>query len=180
MSKHTSLPFHFYVNVDNTFLGPTMPKGTTKAIWHAVYCREYQTLSCHVFLESGAHWSGLPLHAISSTNDFGLSYEELMPWGGMGEEIEAVCMPFLEGLKAEVIKPIKAKGRHTGIIIDWKDGYSRYPSEHKPLSLIHLESGQFALLPNNYVIYKEKHFVEEGSKENLKHYKRGEEIYWEK
>ena len=173
MSKHAPLPFHFYVNVDNTFLGPNMPEGVTKAIWHGRYCREYQTLSCHVFLESGAHWSGLPLHAISTTKDFRYDHEMLMPWAGMGEDIEAVYMPFLEGLETN------ADGRHTGIIIDWKDGYSRYPAEHKPLSLIALNSGQFSLLPNNYVTYKEKHFVNEAAKEDMKHYRRGEEVYWE-
>jgi hypothetical protein len=180
MPKHTSLPFHFYVNVNNAFLGPDMPEGVTKGIWHGVYCREYQVLSCHVFLESGAHWSGLPLHAISCTYDFRHEYEALMPWCGMGEEIEAVNLPLLEGLEANTLKPILEEGRHTGIIIDWKDGYSRYPEEHKPLSLIQLETGQFALLPNNYVTYKEKHFVNDATKENLKHYRRGEEVYWEK
>jgi hypothetical protein len=175
MPKHASLPFHFYVNVNNAFLGPDMPEGVTKGIWHGVYCREYQVLSCHVFLESGAHWSGLPIHAISCTDDFRHEYEALMPWCGMGEEIEAVYMPFLEGLEVAT-----QPGRHTGIIIDWKDGYSRYPAEHKPLSLIQLETGQFALLPNNYVTYKEKHFVNDAAKENLKHYRRGEEVYWEK
>lgn len=180
MPKHAALPSHFYVNVDNAFLGPDMPSGSTRAVWHGVYCREYQAISCHVFLESGAHWSGLPIHAISSTNNFQFGYDSLMPWGGMGEEIECVFMPFLEGLEAKVLRPMEASGRHTGIIIDWKDGYSKFPAEHKPLSLIALNAGQFALLPNNYVIYKEKHFVDDGAKENLNYYKRGEEIYWEK
>lgn len=180
MPKHAPLPFHFYVNVHNSFLGPNMPEGYTKGVWHGIYCREYQTLSCHVFLESGAHWSGLPLHSLSANDNFCRESEQLMPWAGMGEEIESVYMPFLEGLEAKIIKPIEETGRHTGIIIDWKDGYSRYPAEHKPLNLIQTDSGQFALLPNNYVIYKEKHFVDDSAKENLKHYKRGEEIYWEK
>ena len=68
-SRHANLPFHLYVNVQNSFLGPTMPPGTTAAIWHGVYARPYQTLYCHVLLESGAHWSGLPMHAISTTQD---------------------------------------------------------------------------------------------------------------
>ena len=180
MPKHTPLPFHFYVNVDNKFLGPNMPEGSTKAVWHGIYCREFQTLSCHVLLESGAHWSGLPLHALSATDDFSYGPEMLMPWAGMGEEIEAVFMPFLEGLEANTLKPMLEEGRHTGLVIDWKDGYSRYPAEHKPLSLIQLNSGQYALLPNNYVVYREKHFVNEAAKENLKHYRRGEEVFWEK
>jgi hypothetical protein len=134
---------------------------------------------CHVLLESGANWSGLPIHALSTTDDFSIDRKDLMPWTSMGDNMETFYSTMLEGLQAETLRPIKAKGRHTGIIIDWADGYSRYPQEHKPLNLIQLDSGQFALLPNNYVIYSDKHFVDEKARENLKHYKRGENIYWE-
>jgi hypothetical protein len=180
MPKHSPLPYHLYVNVDNSYLGALMPTGVTKGIWHGIYCREYQVLSCHVFLESGANWSGLPIHALSTTTDFSLSAEQLMPWCGMGEEIEAISMPFLEGLESQILKPQSSFGRHTGIIIDWKDGYSRYPQEHKPLNLIETENGQYALLPNNYVVYKDKHFVEQDAKRFLQFYRRGEDVYWEK
>jgi hypothetical protein len=179
MPRNASLPFHFYVNVHNSFLGPTMPTGTTRAIWHGIYCREYQTLSCHVLLESGAHWSGLPLHALSAKQDFSLGRDALMPWCAMGEDMEAVHMPFLEGLEAIVMGPVSGSGRHTGIVVDWGDGYSRYPEEHKPLNLIGMGTGQFALLPNNYVVYNEKHFVDSRARENLRHYRRGETVYWE-
>ena len=180
MSRHSNLPFHLYVNVDNSFLGPTMPPGTTAAIWHAVYCREYQTLMAHVMLESGAHWSGLPVHAMSASNDFSWNREQLMPWTAMGDCIDTFYAKYLEGLACEVLKPIQTTGRHTGIIIDWNDGYSRYPSEHKPLNLIQLENGQFAFLPNNFVVYFDKHFSNDTAKDSLKNYRRGETVYWEK
>lgn len=180
MSKNANLPFHFYVNVDNKFLGPQMPSGFTKGIWHAVYSREYQTLLCHVFLESGAHWSGLPLHAMSTKEDWTFTREQLMPWTSMGDHIEAFHSKYLEGLECEVFKPFVSNGRHTGVIIDWEDGYSRYPSEHKPLSLIELQNGQFSLLPNNFLLFKDKHFTEISAQENLKLYRRGETVYWEK
>lgn len=179
MGKHANLPFHLYVNVKNEFLGPKMPAGVTRGIWHGVYAREYQTLMCHVFLESGAHWSGLPLHAISTTDDFSVSREHLMPWASMGEDTETWHAHYLAGLSCEIRKPFEAKGRHTGIIVDWADGYSRYPEEHKPLNLISLNSGQFALLPNNYAIYNDGHFSNASARENLKNYRRGEEVYWE-
>jgi hypothetical protein len=41
-------------------------------------------------------------------------------------------------------------------------------------------SGQFALLPNNNLIYREKHFVNEEAKRFLQFYRRGEDVYWEK
>lgn len=179
MSRHANLPFHIYVNVNNKFLGSSMPEGTTPAIWHAIYCREYQTLMAHVLLESGAHWSGLPLHAISTSNDFSWDRQQLMPWAAMGDCMETFHAKYLEGLECLVQQPIASAGRHTGIIIDWVDGYSRYPSEHKPLNLLQLQNGQFALLPNNFVTYTDKHFTNDSAKENLKHYKRGDTVYWE-
>lgn len=176
MSKHSNLPYHFYVNVKNEFLGSDLPEGTTRAIWHGVYGRPYQLLLCHVMLESGAHWSGLPLHAISTTKDFSKDHHQLMPWKTMGEDLDVIRFNYLEGLEVETKS---GKGRHTGIIIDWKDGYSRYQQEHKPLNLVNLYSGQFSLSPNNYCLFTDDHFTEEEAKENLKFYRRGEELYWE-
>ena len=70
-------------------------------------------------------------------------------------------------------------GRHTGVMVDWKDGYSEYPQEHKPLNLVALDSGQFSLFPNNYCVFEDKHFVSDAKKDELKLYLRGEDIYWE-
>jgi hypothetical protein len=176
MSKHASLPYHHYVKVDNKYLGPNMPIGTTNAIWHGVYGREYQVLLCHVVLETGAHWSGLPLQAMSMTDDFSLTHEELMPWKCMGERIDVFSLDYLHGLK---VKTRAGVGRHTGVMVDWKDGYSEYPQEHKPLNLVALDSGQFSLSPNNYCVFEDKHFVSDAKKDELKLYLRGEDIYWE-
>jgi hypothetical protein len=176
MGKNANLPFHLYVNVNNRALGPNMPDGVTKGIWHGVYSREYQLIMCHVFLETGANWSGLPLHAVSVTEDFSQPIEKLMPWACMGEEMEPFHSTFLEGLQGRYGSDWC---RHTGIVIDWKDGYSRYPQEHKPLNLVQLSNGQYAMLPNNYLVYEEKHFVDPERRKDLKNYKRGETIYWE-
>jgi len=156
-----------------------MPAGVTRGIWHGVYAREHQVLLCHILLESGAHWSGMPLHALSTSEDFSMPMDLLMPWFCMGEATETYFAKYLEGLSCSIHKPFTGSGRHTGIMIDWSDGYSRYPQEHKPLNLIELESGQFALLPNNFATYQDKHFTNAPARENLKHYSRGEEVYWE-
>jgi hypothetical protein len=178
--RNVSLPYHFYVNVKNSFLGPNMPDGYTPAIWHGVYSRPGQLICCHVLLESGAHWSGLPLCALSTTAVFDdNSNVNIQPWGGMGNNIETFMTTYLEGLPVYVFHT-GLNGRHTGIIIDWGDGYSRYPAEHKPLSLITLDCGYFALVPNNHFTVRDKHLVKEESKNNLKFYERGETVYWER
>jgi len=155
-----------------------MPEGYTKGIWHGVFGRMNQVISCHVLLESGANWSGLPLQSISTKDNYTYNHHMLMPWSTMGEKIDCIHMPYLEGMECETIQVIKTKARHTGLIVDWEDGFSKYPQEHKPLNLIELDNGQFALYPNNYLIYQDKHFVSEKSKENLKFYLREEKLYW--
>ena len=155
-----------------------MPEGVTPCIWHAAYSRPDQVMMCHVLLETGAHWSGLPLHALSSTTDFTYSCHELMPWASMGSNLEIVHMPYLEGLSISIVVPFKSSGRHTGMVFDWADGYSRYPQEHKPLSLIQTDSGQLALLPNNFIRVKDSHFTSEADTSVLSLYKRGESVYW--
>lgn len=103
MGRHANLPFHLYVNVDNRYLGPEMPEGVTPAIWHGVYSREFQTLLCHVMLQSGAHWSGLPLHALSGTETF-MSQQDLMPWSAMGSDTEVWYATYLEGLPVTLFR----------------------------------------------------------------------------
>jgi len=177
--RNVTLPYHLYVNVKNSFLGENMPDGYTPAMWHGVYSRPGQLICCHVILQSGAHWSGLPLSALSTTDVFDdNSNINIQPWGGMGNNIETFMATYLEGLSVNVFHAGK-EGRHTGIILDWEDGYSRYPAEHKPLSLISLDCGYFALVPNNYFTLKDKHFVNDKHSNNLKFYKRGETVYWE-
>jgi hypothetical protein len=46
--------------------------------------------------------------------------------------------------------------------------------------MVELENGQFAFLPNNYLLYKDSHFISKNARENLKYYKRGDKVYWGK
>jgi hypothetical protein len=176
--RNASLPYHLYVNVCNLFLGPDMPAGSTPGIWHAASCRPGQTLLCHVLLDTGAHWSGLPIHALSVSDKFDRHHADLMPWSAMGEHLEITAMPYLEGLDATIHKPFDSRGRHTGMIFDWADGFSRYPQEHKPLSLIQTIAGQLALLPNNFFTLSDKHFTRSDNRQQLALYRRGETVYW--
>ena len=174
--RHANLPFHLYVNVANSALGPTMQHGVTRGILHAVHCRPGQPVMGHVLLESGAHWSGMLWHLISTSEEFPLEQRVLQPWGAMGEELQAWHINYLEGL------PVKTRtagaGRHTGIMLDWADGFSRYPAEHKPLNMIELEGGQFALLPNNYCVFSDRHFIRTDKGKDLHRYRRNDVTLW--
>ncbi len=178
MSRHANLPFHLYVNVDNDALGYRMPEGTTRGLWWGIHCRPGQALMCHVLLASGAQWAGIPFHRISTSTDFGRGHVELMPWAAMGERLETFHAEYLEGMLIHLFNPFDAEGRHTGIIVDWSDGFSRYPQEHKPLNVVELFSGQFALVPNNHLEFEDRHLVREDLRDQLSLYRRNEDVHW--
>jgi hypothetical protein len=97
----------------------------------------------------------------------------------MGSDLECWAPSYLEGLRVTTRVGMAEPGRHTGIVIDWADGYSRYPQEWKPLSLVALDKGQFALLPNNYLLYEDPHFVDPEARALTKYYRRGDRVWWE-
>jgi hypothetical protein len=102
---------------------------------------------------------------------------DLIPWTAMGPDIEAWHAKYLEGLEVELFR-YGWKGKHTGIIIDWTNGFDRYPQEHKPLNLVSLDDGQFALQPNNYCRFRDDHFIDKSKFEQTRFYRRGEEVWW--
>lgn len=176
--RHANLPHHLYVSVDNRALGPGMPAGTTPGLWWGVHCRPGQALMCHVLLASGAQWAGIPIHRVGTGTDFSRDHIELMPWSAMGERIVAFGAEYLEGMQVRVFRPFDSAGRHTGIVIDWSDGFSRYPQEHKPLNLVELSCGQFALMPNNFIEFDDRHLVRQDLREDLRLYRRSDAEHW--
>lgn len=155
-----------------------MPEGVTPGLWWGIHCRPGQALMCHVMLASGAHWSGIPIHKVGTAGQFARGHCDLMPWAAMGEHVEAFHASYLEGMAVGIRRPFDDSGRHTGIMVDWADGFSRYPQEHKPLNLIETAGGQFALLPNNFVEFEDRHLVQQGLRDQLRLYRRGEVTYW--
>lgn len=179
------LPYHMYVLVDNGALMPTMDDGCTPGILHALHSRPGEKMYAHVLLETGAHWSRIPLSRIYWQNPL-VEGEDHEPWGGMGERMTIDLYPALEGLRGETLDGA-GHGfaghyfRHTGMVVDWLDGYSRYPQEHKPLSLLMMDNGAFGLLPNNFFILQDLHFTRhmDDKSPDLKNYRRGKYTYHE-
>lgn len=169
--NHAPLPFPIYVNVKNTFLG-LKDDGVTRALWHGVHSRPGQVLMCHVMLETGAHWSGMPLHGISDTETFG-DVDLCDKWGAMGERLTVTLMPYLEGLYVKLDGIGHA--RHTGLLVDWVDGYAKVPAEHKPLGLMRTMDGPYELVENNRCRFVDDHFTKDGK---MPEYRRNVTTYW--
>jgi len=175
--KHCALPHHLYVWVDNKYLDGS--RGVTPGVLHGICARPGQVVLCHLLLETGAHWTGVPIHGISCKEivPAPLPVGRIQPWGAMGSEINVTHLPYLEGLQVEVFKELW-KGRSTGIIVDWDDGFTRHPDQHKALHLLEMETGHYCLQPNNYLKWRDPSFVDESKWPIAKNYRRGEEVWW--
>jgi hypothetical protein len=174
---HCQLPHHLYVWCDNKFINGK--EGTTAGVLHGLFSRQGQIVMTHVLLETGAHWTGVPLHGIYSveTPDSEVTPHSVQPWGAMGSEINCTKLNYLEGLRVEIFKS-GWRGRSTGIIVDWFDGFSRYPEQHKPLHLLEMDTGHYSLQPNNYLRWFDPSFIDQNRWRETKDYRRGEQVWW--
>jgi len=176
MSRHSNLPNILYVYVENKFLDKS--EGLTEAIWHGVFAREGEVLLTHLLLETGAHWTGVPLHGIHHKPNFiPKKSGVLQPWGNMGVNLDLTSLNHLEGIDVNYFKE-NLNGLSTGILVDWHDGFSKFPQQHKPLHLITMEDGNYYLLPNNYLRWNDPSFTNEKLWEKCKNYKRGTEVWF--
>lgn len=174
--RHVALPHHLYVWADNRYLTGGDQIGITPAVLHGVYGRPGEVILTHLLLETGAHWSGVPLHGVYCKPLIPpQTVQQCQPWGNMGESMEAAHMPYLDGLQVEVKGG--HHGRSTGIVLDWTDGFTRHPSMHKPLHLLLMESGGIWAQPNNHLRWRDPSFVDESTWTGTSAYRRGEQTW---
>lgn len=174
--RHVSLPNHMYVWADNRYLTGGAKGGTTPAVLHAVYGRPGEALLTHLLLETGAHWSGVPIHGIYHKPDATPApLARCQPWSNMGSHMEAVHLPYLDGLQVTVQG---RRGRATGTVIDWSDGFTRHPHMHKPLHMLLMDDGTLSFQPNNYIRWEDPSFVDESTWNQTADYRRGEVSFY--
>lgn len=176
--RHITLPNHLYVWADNTFLTGGKITGRTPAVLHGIYGRPGQVILTHLLLETGAHWSGVPIHGIyHKETSAGAKLQKCQAWGNMGENIEAFSLPYLEGLQIERLSDGE-KGHSTGMCIDWTDGFTHHPTMHKTLHLLLMDDGTLSLQPNNGLKWSDPSFVDHSKWEEARHYRRGDQVWY--
>lgn len=132
----------------------------------------------HCQLNNGAVYYRLP---ISAFREFAFSEPQLrlnalQPWDCPSSEMECITYDWLHNQPVSCLRLGNGEGRGcmTGKYIttfDWqgKGTTAEVAHEHKCLHLIKLNNGQFALQPNNYLLWMEKSNVRyDGSHSFLK------------
>lgn len=118
-------------------------------------------------LSTGALFSGVPVseirHQVELKNNLcNFTLEELQPWGCLGERMGVVRLPYLKDYRCDcLVGGIKISGYYVmTFFFKGGFGFEEEPSQMKTMNMVALCNGQFALLPNNKILFLDKHFTE--------------------
>lgn len=156
--------------------------GFTEAYAFAVKSFLNRPLLFTVHTVDGAVYSDIPLLYLSHDPSTGIEYipaEERDPWGCLGERISVSKFSYLKDYRPLYIGNKKPKNPVSGrylMSFSWlpDGGFSEDPEQAKMMHLVALEDGWFALWPNNYLHWPDKHFATKP----LEKYQRNL-LYWE-
>lgn len=157
-------PFECYVDArrfhggDESYLGKYY-----KVMAFAVQSVAGKILTFHVLTDFGMMRSRVPISALYwKEPEKEIPYDYLQLWDCFSENVAVTEYDFLCEKRCQVILKdgTKAWGEHTGINVDWyRNAYSDMPNQYKSGHLIALDSGHYALMPNNRILFKDMNFV---------------------
>lgn len=176
----------YLVHINNKYLTQDKLDGFTEAYLVSVKSKPNYPLAFTVHLSTGALWSGLPIEAIHSkrfcnVTYFSTKYETplLQPYSCIEGDIQLIQHNYLKNYVVYAkIGEEKILG-HYMFTIDYSgEGLASDPTQYKTHNIIELENGQLAALPNNYCQFVDEHFIDNSTKEQLKHYKRNTKVFF--
>ena len=162
---NVSLPRHFYALVRSEYLTDRQVAGE---LWPCcVFGASSQggrALGLHVMVESGVVYWPAPPHSLAWKPDApAMPLGVVQRWDCFGDVVTCTIFDHLEELEC-VVRCSDGEVRPGSYVMTfdwWGNGFSDTPDQHKCLHLLKLDGGQFALYPNNFVVWREPSFTSE-------------------
>jgi hypothetical protein len=160
--NHNIEPFEAWVSAVR-FNGESAKGKYYRVMVHAIQSVAGKILTFHVLTDFGMHRSRVQLSDLFwKIPEKEIPYDWLELWDMFSENVTVTNYEFLAEKRCEVILKDSSKvwGKHTGINVDWyNNGYSDLPNQYKSGHLIALDTGHYALMPNNRLIFRDMNFV---------------------
>lgn len=155
-----SLPVHQYLFVDRSFIRKN-GVGYEPAVWFAVNSQPSRAWGCHVMLECGAIYRGLPAHALHFyQGDDEWTIEQSQLWDCYGSEFQLIEYDYLRELKCRVlVQKEEYSGTYLFTAVPLNDPYTRDPSQSKEFMFIQTDQGRLTIQPTNRVMFVDKSFT---------------------
>lgn len=162
-----SLPQHQYVWVDKSFIRKGAA-GFEPAVWFALHSHPGRAWGCHVMLECGAVYRGLPPHALafSESPEATWAVTDAQLWDCYGWQFSLLRYTYLTGLQARTKKGLLCDYLFTAVPLE--DGFSEHPSQSKEFMFMRTSGGRLVILPTNELRFIDKSFTVESEWPKLK------------
>lgn len=161
-----SLPHHQYVWVDQSFIREG-GSGWEPAVWFGLHSHPGRAWGCHVMLECGAVYRGLPPHALAfgdKPDEWTLPQAQM--WDCYGTQFSLLRYTFLTGLQARATNGILCDYLFTAVPLG--DGYSEHSSQSKEFMFTRTKGERLLILPTNKLRFIDKSFTAEVERPRLK------------
>jgi len=165
-----NIPHHIYCYVDSSFIRKNAKPNTFEScIWFALHAKAGHSWGCHVMLECGAVYRGVPPHAIafSENPEPEWSLLDCQIWDCYGDQFSVVKYDYLNGQRAEV-KNGNHMGRYLFTVVPMYDGFTQDPSQSKEFMFLQLDNGRLSIMPTNEMRFHDKSYTEGDWPKDLK------------
>jgi hypothetical protein len=132
--------------------------GVERGIWHAITIEHNRYIKCHVLFEAGFHYSDIPLRSIATITPFldrenRLKDFQLQPYECLSDRAEIVVLKVLENMEVKTKYEKEAGLYRFSVHFLGRETWMNLPEQRKILHCIETYGGQFAFLPNNYLLW---------------------------
>lgn len=156
------IPLHQYVWVSSAMIRRDCD-GWEPAVWFAVRSEPGRAWGCHVMLECGAVYRGLPPHAIAFSPkpaQLGWSLREAQVWDCYGHDFDVVRYAYLSDLVARY-DGTESRARYLFTTCPRDDGFSAEPEQSKEFMFMRTQGDRLLIRPTNMLLFEERSFTED-------------------
>jgi hypothetical protein len=165
-----NIPHHIYCWVDSSFIRKNAKPFTyERCIWFALHAKAGHSWGCHIMLECGAVYRGVPPHALAfhEAPEKEWRLYDTQIWDCYGDQFSVVTYNYLYSQRAE-IRSNGLFGRYLFTVIPMYDGFTQDPSQSKEFMFIQLDNGRLTIMPTNELRFHDKSYTEGDWPKDLK------------
>lgn len=153
--KNVNLP-PISVNINSRFL--TGVDGFETGTLISLRALQNQSYQFNVLLSSGALFTGLPIHALTTKNVEKLTLSECQPFDAIDSDIEIIIFDSLKYMPCTVktFNDNIHNGRYLFTIDSIGEGLSRHPIQWKQIHFVETEKGHILAYPQYRIQFKDK------------------------
>lgn len=165
-SASGNLPKHIYCFVESKFVRQN-GSGLEPCAWFGLHSHPGRTWGCHIMLECGAVYRGVPPQALAFMEQPEASWapKDAQVWNCYGHEFSTIEYTFLRRLRIHTKH--HGEGHYLFTAIPINDGYTEDPSQSKEFMFCALDNGRLIILPTNMLVFEDKSFTETQWPSNL-------------